>query len=63
MSYDRPPGGQAIFLIFVEEYSSSNDDDAMASAAQDAIALNSFSGLGPFRSAWSRNKQAYLDAT
>ena len=56
-------GRRSDFLIPMQEYSGSNDGGATALAAQDAIALNSFVGLDPFRPAWKRNKQTCFDTT
>ena len=41
--------GRMMLLLLVEEYSGKHDDGAVAMAAQDEIALNMFTGLGPFR--------------
>ena len=60
-SYDLRDG-QAMFLIIVKEYSGKHDDGAVTMAAQDAIAFNTFTGLGPFSAAWKRNQRAYFDS-
>ena len=40
MSTEDQQFGRALFLILVEEYGGKYDDDAVAMAAQDAVALN-----------------------
>ena len=64
MSYvQHADDGQVAFLILASEYSGSDDDSETTLAAQDAIAFDSFSGFGPLRLAWNRNKQTYSDTT
>ena len=63
MSTEDQQFGRALFLILVEEYGGKYDDDAVAMAAQDAMVLNTHTGLGPFRADWQTNNRAYIDST
>ena len=54
---------QCCSLTLVEEYGGKHDDGVVAMATQDAIALNTHTGLGPFRADCQRNNGAYLDPT
>ena len=40
MSADDQQDSRALFLTLMEEYGGEHDDDAVAMAAQDAVALN-----------------------
>ena len=43
---------QALFLILVEEYNRKHDGGAVAMVAQDAMALYTYTGIGPSRATW-----------
>ena len=63
MSVDDQQDGRALFLILMEEYGGNHDDGAVAMVTQDAIALNTYTGIGPFRAARQKNNRAYLGST
>ena len=63
MSVDDQRDGRALFLTLVEEYSGKYDDGAVAMTAQDAMTLDMYTDLGPFRASWRKNNRAYLDST
>ena len=54
MSAEDQRDGRTLFLTPVEEYGGKYDNGAAAMAAQDVIALNTYTGLGPFRADWQR---------
>ena len=44
-------------------YGGKHDDGAVAMAAQSAMALNTYTDIGPFLATWQKNNCAYLDST
>ena len=58
MSAEDQRDGRTLFPTFVEEYGGKYDDGAVAMVAQDAIALNTHTELGPFRADQQRNNHA-----
>ena len=63
MSIEDQQDGHALFLIPVEEYCGKYDDGAIAMAALDVTALNTYTGLELFRADWQKNNRAYLGST
>ena len=63
MSTGDQQDGRALLLVLVEACGDKYDDGVVVMAAQDAIALNTYTGLGPFRVDWQRNNSAFLDST
>ena len=63
MSVDDQEDGRKMFMVLAGEYGGKYDDDAVAMAVLDAMALSTHMGLGPFRADWQKNDRAYLDST
>ena len=47
-------------LDLVEEYGGIHDDGAVATAALDAMALNTYVWIGPFKADWLRKYRACI---
>ena len=63
MSVGNQEDGRRMFLFLEEEHGGKYDDDAVAMAALDAMASNTYMGLGPFQADRQKNNRAYLDST
>ena len=63
MGVDDQEDGRTMLLSLVEEHGVKYDGGAVAMAALDAMALNTYMGIGPFRADWQRNNRAYFDST